>query len=104
MEYMRDNAERYGMLVGRCKALEQERKVVFGLALIEAKACNLNLTVAEAEAKAHASPEFKTLCEEIDDAWAEKARIETMIAYSQNVIDAWRSLYSKHGQVDRAAQ
>lgn len=100
MEYLRDNASRYGYLVGRCKALEQERKVVFGLALIEAK--QTSRTIAEAEAKAYASADFKAVCEEIENAWAEKAEIETMIAYSQNIVDCWRSLFSKGHQVDRA--
>ena len=84
--YYRDNADRYGQLVGLCKALEQKRKVVHGQAFLYAQG-----TVAEREAKAHSSDAFKAVVEEIENAWAEKATIEINLKKSETTVDVWRS-------------
>jgi hypothetical protein len=93
VEFIRDNADRLGELLGHCKGLEQQRKVVYGQAFIGASG-----TVAEREARAHISPEFKTICEEIENAWAEKTTLETQLRAAELTIDVWRSQYSKQGK------
>jgi hypothetical protein len=86
-EFIRDNAERYGQLIGLCKSLEHTRKIVFGKAFLNAVGNN----VAEREAKAHASPEFKAVVEDIQNAWAEKETIATKIKAAELTIELYRS-------------
>ena len=97
-EFIRDHAERYGYLVGRCKALEQQRKVVYGLAFHGAEAG----TVAERESIAHSSPEFRAVVEEIEDAWADKTAIETQIKAAELTVELWRSVNASRNRTDRA--
>ena len=86
VEFIRDNAERLGELVGHVKGLEQQRKVVHGQAFLEAEG-----TVAEREAKAFSSAEFKITAEEIENAWAEKTTLETQLRAAELTIEVWRS-------------
>lgn len=96
VEFIRDNADRLGELIGRCKALEQKRKVVHGQAFLYAQG-----TVAEREAQAASSEAFKAVVEEIENAWAEKETIATKLKAAELTIDVWRSQYaaSKRGHV-----
>lgn len=93
VEFIRDHADRLGELVGRCKALEQQRKVAHGQAFLYAQG-----TVAERTAKAESSEVFKTVVEEIENAWAEKSTLETQLKAAELTIDVWRSQYSKQGK------
>jgi len=93
VEFIRDNAERLGEVVGHCKALEQQRKVVHGHAFLDAAG-----TVAEREARAYTSPEFKALTEDIQNEWAEKTTLETKLKAAELTIDVWRSQFSKYGK------
>ena len=86
VEFYRDNADRYGQLVGRCKALEQQRKVVHGHHFLYADG-----TVAEREAKAYASTGYQEIVEEIQNAWADKTVLETQMTAAEHTIDVWRS-------------
>ncbi len=86
-EFIRDHAEQYGHLIGLCKSLEHQRKVVFGQAFLEAVGKN----VAEREAKAHISSEFKHIVEDIENAWAEKETIATQIKAAELTIELYRS-------------
>lgn len=96
-EYIRDNAEQYGHLVGHCKGLEQQRKVVYGLAFRDASG-----TVAERDAVAHSSPEFKVICEDIENAWADKTTIETKIKAAELTIELYRSVNAAHRRIERS--
>ena len=86
VEFIRDHAERLGQLVGLCKALEQERKVVHGQAFLGAQG-----TVAEREARAYSSDAYKEIVEEIENAWAEKSTIEVNLKKAEATLDVWRS-------------
>ena len=87
VEFYRDNADRYGQLVGLCKALEQKRKVVHGQERLLAKGG----TVAEREATSYSSPEYRRLVEDIQNAWADKTVLETQMTAAEHTIDVWRS-------------
>ena len=93
VEFYRDNADRYGQLVGLCKALEQKRKVVHGQNFLYAQG-----TVAEREAKAYASDGYKEIVEEIQNAWAEKTTLETQLKAAESQIDVWRSQNSSRNK------
>lgn len=93
VEFIRDHADRLGELIGRCKALEHERKVVRGNEFLKAKG-----TVAEREAVAESSEAFIQIVNDIENAWADKATLETKIKAAELTIDVWRSQYSKAGK------
>ena len=86
VEFFRINADEYGRLVGLCKALEQKRKVVHGQEFLRAKG-----TVAEREATAYSSAPYRAVVEEIENAWADKATMETLLTGAESKIDVWRS-------------
>lgn len=96
-EFIRDNAERYGELTGKCKSLEQKRKVVFGAAFLESSG-----TVAEREAKAHTSKSFQGVTEEIENSWADKTTLETQLKAAELTIELWRSMNASNRRTDRA--
>ncbi len=93
VEFIRDNADRLGELVGHCKGLEHQRKVAKAHAFLQTQG-----TVVERESKAYASPEFKAITEDIEDAWAAKTTLETKLKAAELTIDVWRSQYSKQGK------
>lgn len=93
VEFYRDNSALYGQLVGLCKKLEQERKVVHGQSFLFAQG-----TVAEREAKAYSSDAYKDVVERIENAWAEKTTVETKLKAAELQIEVWRSQYSKQGK------
>ena len=86
-EFIRDNAERYGQLIGLCKSLEHQRKIIFGRSFLERDGKN----VAEREAKAYASVEFTCVVNDIQNAWAEKETIATKIKAAELTIELYRS-------------
>ena len=86
VEFYRDHAERYGQLVGLCKALEQKRKVVHGQAFLGAQG-----TVAEREARAYSSVEYRSIVEDIENSWADKTELESKLKAAEMTIDVWRS-------------
>jgi hypothetical protein len=91
IDYFREHADQYGFLVGHCKGLEHQRKVVYGQCFLEAKGG----TVAEREAKAYVSPEYKSLVEEIENAWAERTTLETLFECGRMVY----GVYKKDGDI-----
>ncbi len=93
IDFIRDESERLGLLVGHCKGLEQIRKVVHGQAFLDASG-----TVAEREAKAYSSPEYKVVAEDIEDAWAKKTELETLLKARELRIDVWRSQNSSRNK------
>ncbi len=96
-EFIRDHAEQYGKLVGRCKALEHERKIIKSIRFLEASG-----TMAEKEATAYASIKFKAICEDIEAAWTDKTIIETKIKAAELTIELWRSLNASNRRIDRS--
>ena len=93
VEFIRDHADELGNLIGICKGLEQRRKIVHGHQFLDATG-----TVAEREANAYASGQFKELTDQIQNAWADKSTLETKLKAAELTIDVWRSQYSKSGK------
>ena len=93
LDFYRDNAERLGELSGRCKALEHERKTVRGKQFLKASG-----TVAEREAIAESSAEYRAITEDIENVWADKVTLETQLKAAELRIEVWRSQYSKQGK------
>ena len=93
VEFIRDHADNLGELVGICKALEQKRKIVHGHEFLNAEG-----TVAEREARAYTSDSLRELVGQIQNAWADKATLETQIRAAELTIDVWRSQFSKYGK------
>ncbi len=85
--FIKDHAKEYGLLVGRCKGLEHQRKVVRGIQFLESD----KKTVADREADAESSPDYKSVVKEIEDAWAAKTTLETRLKYSEMRFDLYRS-------------
>lgn len=97
VEFIRDHADELGVLIGRCKALEHQRKTVYAQQFLMAEAS----TVAEREAKANASQAVAQVIEDIENAWADKDTLATKLKAAELTIDVWRSQYaaSKRGHV-----
>jgi len=93
VEFIRDHAHDLGKHIGRCKALEQERKTIKGRRFLEASG-----TVAEREAQAYASHAFKAVTQRIENAWADKTTLEIKLRAAELTIDVWRSQFSKYGK------
>jgi hypothetical protein len=95
-EYIRDHSKTYGELVGHCKSLEHQRKVVKGQEFLKTQG-----TVAEREARADDSAAFRSVVEDIENAWAEKTEIETMLEYSRIICDLYRTTEATARTIDK---
>ena len=87
VQFVRDNAEKYGSLVGAVKGLEHQRKIVRAMQVLESE----KKTVADREADAESSPDYKSVVKEIQDTWAEKATLETLMKAAEMTFDLYRS-------------
>lgn len=96
VEFIRDHADEVGALYGRCKALDERKKVVKGQVFLAAEG-----TVAEREASSHASDAYRAIVEEIENAWADYKAKELRLKAAELTIEIWRSQYSasKRGHV-----
>lgn len=94
--FIRDNADQAGSLYGRCKALDEKRKVIKGQAFLGCEG-----TVAERESASYVSAEYRQVVEEIENAWADYKAMELKLKAAELTIDVWRSQYSasKRGHV-----
>ena len=86
LNYMAERAIEYSNLVGRCKGLEHRRKVVSSQQFLSSTG-----TVAERQASAEASDEYRTIINEIEAAETEKALIATHLERARLTIDVWRT-------------
>ena len=87
VEFIRDNAEAVGNLFGKCKALDHKRKVIRGQAFLETETGS----VAEREARAETSEEYRAIVIEIQNTWAEWKTLETRLRAAELTYEAWRS-------------
>ena len=87
VQFVRNNAEKYGTLVGAVKGLEHQRKVVRAMQILESE----KKTVADREADAESSPDYKSVVKEIGDTWAEKTTLETLMKAAEMTFDLYRS-------------
>ena len=94
--FIRDNADTVGELYGRCKALDEEKRIVRGQAFLDAEG-----TVAEREARSYVSAEYRSVVDEIGNAWADYEAMKLKVKAAEYTIDIWRSQYaaSKRGHV-----
>jgi hypothetical protein len=93
VEFIRDNADRLGELIGHCKGVEYQAKIIKAQAYLDSTG-----TIQARESEALCTPEYKSIVEDIEDAWAEKATLETKLRAAELTIDVWRSQYSKMGK------
>ena len=87
VEFTRDHSELYGRLVGRCKGLEHQRKVIKAQEILASEA----KTVAEREAEAESSAAYLKIVEDIENAWADKTTLETRLKAAEMTFDLYRS-------------
>ena len=85
--FTRDNSEEYGRLVGACKGLEHKRKVIRAQEMLKSEAKTVTLKEAEAES----SDEYIKVIEEIENTWAEKTTLETLMKAAEMTFDLYRS-------------
>lgn len=86
VEFIRDNAKKYGDLVGLCKFLDHKRRVVRGEAFVNAEG-----TVAEREAISESSDEYREVVNDLRNAWADRTTLETQLKGAELTIEVWRS-------------
>jgi hypothetical protein len=98
VRFFEHHADDLGKLIGHCKGLEHQVKIVFGQALLEAKKNTPKATVPELEARARNSAEYKAIVEDVEDAWADRVTLETKLKAKELGIEVWRSQYSKQGK------
>ena len=87
VHFIKTRAEEYGILVGRCKGLEHLRKVTRS----EQELASTKPTVAERQAEAESSNEYKKIIEDYENAWAEKTTLKTQIKAAEMTFDLYRS-------------
>ena len=83
VQFVRDNAEKQGALVGACKAIDHRRKIAEDKALLEARKNNPTASVRVLEAKARTSVEYLAEIEELENTWADAKELETLILAAQ---------------------
>lgn len=87
VDFVKNNAEKYGALVGAVKGLEHKRKVVRGIEFLK----HDGGSVAEKEARAETSVAYKDIIEEIQNTWAELETLKTLIRAAEMQFDLYRS-------------
>ena len=76
-----------GVLRARVKGLEYQRKVIYGLAFLDATG-----TVGEREATAYASSTYRAFVEDYENAVAECETMAAKRKRAELTIEVWRSL------------
>ena len=94
VEYFRDNKSKYGHLIGRCKALEHERKVVLEEQKLWFFKNSPEMRVAEVESRARTSQPYREALEDIENTWADRTELETYLEYGRMIY----GLYKAHHQ------
>ena len=87
VQFVKENADKYGVLVGAVKGLEHQRKVVRAMQVLKSE----KKTVADREADAESSADYKAIVKEIEDTWAEKTTLETLMKAAEMTFDLYRS-------------
>tara|TARA_R110002020_G_scaffold155014_1_gene335822 strand:+ start:8207 stop:8542 length:336 start_codon:yes stop_codon:yes gene_type:complete len=87
VDFVRDNAKEYGRLVGWCKYLDHKKGVIKKQGELDSK----KTTVAERQAEAETSAEYKELIKEIKSSWQAKATLETLLKAAEMKFELYRS-------------
>jgi uncharacterized protein (UPF0335 family) len=86
VEFIASEAGRIGDLIGHCKGLEYQAKVIKGQAYLDATG-----TIQARDAQAVTTPEYKAIIEEIENAWAEKETLQAQFKAAELMVEVWRS-------------
>lgn len=87
IEYLREHADEYAVAVGLCKFFDHKRKIIRSQAFL-----NSDLkTIAERQAEAEATPEYRKCIVDIRDAETNKALIATNFKRAELTIDVYRT-------------
>ena len=87
VDFVKHNAKKYGALVGACKGLEHKRKVIRAMETIKSN----KKTVADRNADAESSLAYMAVIEEIENTWADKTELETLLKAAEMTFDLYRS-------------
>ena len=86
LKFMRDNAEELSAAMGQSKYLDHKRKIVRSQIFLE-----YDGTVAEREAKAETSDEYRKVVDEILEAETLKSLLQTQFKRAEMTIELYRT-------------
>ena len=98
IDFMIKNAEAYAQAKAQVTYLTEHRKTVKAIGFQR----SLKNTMAEKEADAYTTDEYKTCVEGLRDAVAEAERLRWMLVAAQARVDCWRSMEASNRAVERA--
>jgi predicted transposase YbfD/YdcC len=98
IDFMIKNAEKYAQAKAEVVYLTEHRKTVKALGFQR----SLKNTMAEKEADAYTTDDYKTCVEGLKEAVAEAERLRWMLVAAQARIDCWRSMEASNRAVERA--
>ena len=98
IDFMIKNAEAYAQAKAQVTYLTEHRKTVKALGFQR----SLKNTMAEKEADAYTTDDYKTCVEGLREAVAEAERLRWMLVAAQARVDCWRSMEASNRAVERA--
>jgi len=98
INFMIKNAEAYSQAKANVTYLTEHRKTVKAIGF----QCSLKSTMAEKEADAYTTDEYKECVEGLREAVAEAERLRWMLVAAQARVDCWRSMEASNRAVERA--
>lgn len=98
IDFMIKNAEAYSQAKAQVTYLTEHRKTVKALGFQR----SLKSTMAEKEADAYTTDDYKTCVEGLREAVAEAERLRWMLVAAQARVDCWRSMEASNRVVERA--
>ena len=98
INFMIKNAEAYAQAKADVTYLTEHRKTVKALGFQR----SLKNTMAEKEADAYTTDDYKTCVEGLREAVAEAERLRWMLVAAQARVDCWRSMEASNRSVERS--
>ena len=98
IDFMIKNAEAYAQAKAQVTYLTEHRKTVKALGFQR----SLKNTMAEKEADAYTTDDYKTCVEGLREAVAEAERLRWMLVAAQARVDCWRSMEASNRAVEKA--
>lgn len=89
LEYLSQSDDDYGKLSARVKGLEKDEKIIIAQGLLEHR--RYEKTMAESEAKARCSKEYKEWREQYEDAVADFEIMKSHRSTAQILWETWRT-------------
>ena len=100
IDFMIKNSEAYANAKAQVVYLTEYRKTVKAIGFQR----SLKNTMAEKEADAYTTAEYKTCVEGLKEAVAEAERLRWMLVAAQARVDVWRSQEASNRNIDRNTQ